>query len=474
MYSPSPKSEKSEMIDPEIQLLTYKRKCSVVLEILKERSAKEDVEDYISTMESLIPILNRVLTQVHNMEKTEINTIISKLRGTLQDYETTILELENSGKLKRILTSNRLRKKLDKLNSTLHKDIELFVELIIQVEVKAAEKEPEQKRETPRVPLTQSLPQQSSPSSQMLRTSMPPQNIPPPSPQTSQSNYASTNYGSVPAFPDPHQTMRIGEVDVESPIITQDLAEFLNAPPKQPFVDPLGRYASFAPLINNKNSDLFKDDWELFFGLEPTGVMAEWGKFLEFLRQKLTLNEDEEKIIRYIIDPSNTGLISKHKYTEFLKGFGPADQCIQKIKEIFIQPWFYGYLTSKESEALLWGQDPGTFLMRLSKSAPGAFALAFVYEPGKTVHILIQSNQPNGFNILDQESNSQNVFKDFNQILAFYKAVLLRPFESEIPLQNWFQGDLTGEEAVELLNGQLSGTFLIRFSSQQLGAYAGS
>jgi hypothetical protein len=76
MYSPSPKADKSEMIDPEIQLLTYKRKCGVVLEILKERSAKEDVEDYISTIESLIPILNRILTQVHNMEKMEINTII--------------------------------------------------------------------------------------------------------------------------------------------------------------------------------------------------------------------------------------------------------------------------------------------------------------------------------------------------------------------------------------------------------------
>jgi hypothetical protein len=44
--------------------------------------------------------------------------------------------------------------------------------------------------------------------------------------------------------------------------------------------------------------------------------------------------------------------------------------------------------------------------------------------------------------------------------------LLSRPFISNIPKMSWFHGDLSGEEAQEVLEGQPAGTFLVRFSSQ--------
>jgi len=55
--------------DPEILILKYKRKCGVILEILQSRAQKDDIEDFVSTVESVVPILNRILTQIKNIEK---------------------------------------------------------------------------------------------------------------------------------------------------------------------------------------------------------------------------------------------------------------------------------------------------------------------------------------------------------------------------------------------------------------------
>jgi len=58
-----------------------------------------------------------------------------------KNMKILLLNLKKTGSLKRFLTNNRLRKNLENLNSTLHKYIEYFVELIIQVEVKNSERQ---------------------------------------------------------------------------------------------------------------------------------------------------------------------------------------------------------------------------------------------------------------------------------------------------------------------------------------------
>lgn len=55
--------------------------------------------------------------------------------------------------------------------------------------------------------------------------------------------------------------------------------------------------------------------------------------------------------------------------------------------------------------------------------------------------------------------------------MDYYSYLFRKPFASDIPFQSWFEGDVGGTEAQELLLGQKPGTFLVRFSSQ-VGAYA--
>jgi len=51
--------------------------------------------------------------------------------------------------------------------------------------------------------------------------------------------------------------------------------------------------------------------------------------------------------------------------------------------------------------------------------------------------------------------------------------LLKYPFSSKLPHSPWFHGDLTREEAEQLLKGHIAGTFLIRFSKEP-GCYAAS
>ena len=136
-----------ENIDPELQLLKYKKKCTVILEILKSRSQKEEVEDFVSTIESAIPIINRILTVVSKVEKKDVLEILVKLNNSLEEYENVVVKLEKTGKLKRFLTNNRLRKKLEKINSSFHKDFEFFVDIAVQFEVTISEKEQKEEEE---------------------------------------------------------------------------------------------------------------------------------------------------------------------------------------------------------------------------------------------------------------------------------------------------------------------------------------
>lgn len=61
--------------------------------------------------------------------------------------------------------------------------------------------------------------------------------------------------------------------------------------------------------------------------------MVEWTKFIEALRKVLSFNDEIEKQLRYILDNSNTGFVSMFKFADFLSGFGPIRQCIDKVRK---------------------------------------------------------------------------------------------------------------------------------------------
>ena len=90
------------------------------------------------------------------------------------------------------------------------------------------------------------------------------------------------------------------------------------------------------------------------------------------------------------VDNAGTGYVSKFKFGEFLKGFGPLDQVNQNVQNILSARWFHGFLSSEEAERLIYLQPKGTYLVRFSQSSPGSFAIAYVDDDGSCVHALVK------------------------------------------------------------------------------------
>ncbi len=78
------------------------------------------------------------------------------------------------------------------------------------------------------------------------------------------------------------------------------------------------------------------------------------------------------------LDNANTGIVNRFKFAEFLKGFGPLDQCVKNVEKLFNEKWFHGFMTLEESKKYLEFAPVGDFLVRFSGSRPGSFAVDYV------------------------------------------------------------------------------------------------
>lgn len=169
--------------------------------------------------------------------------------------------------------------------------------------------------------------------------------------------------------------------------------------------------------------------------------------------------------------------VSAHKFSDFLKGFGPVKSCLNNLRAIFSKPWFQGFLNGNESMMLLDGEPTGSYFVRFSNSRPSAFVLVFVDRNRSVVQTLVESNHPkNGVRISERQPNGTDLIKEFSsifEVMDYYTKSLRSVFTSEILDHEWFHGDLTSDEAAELLANQPIGTFLLRFSNQR-GCYSSS
>mmetsp|Transcript_3889 Transcript_3889/g.12587 ORF Transcript_3889/g.12587 Transcript_3889/m.12587 type:complete len:639 (-) Transcript_3889:226-2142(-) len=174
--------------------------------------------------------------------------------------------------------------------------------------------------------------------------------------------------------------------------------------------------------------------------------------------------------LAYLLDSAGTGQVSIYKYSEFLKGFGPLRTSPTKVLDVLAAPYFHGFLSSEEAARLLDSSPPGTFLVRISKSKPGSFALAYVGQsPGSIVHTLVSHAKPHGFAIEEELGNSATgrTFDTLAGVIDCYSYVLKQPYQSSVSREPAFHGDMSSQEAVELLEGHPEGSYLFRFSSQK-------
>lgn len=216
-----------------------------------------------------------------------------------------------------------------------------------------------------------------------------------------------------------------------------------------------------------KINDFYDEFWEKRFNAL---YVVPWPKFIAGLGIPVT--EDDEQILKTILDATDTVL--KPKFCAFLKAFGPIEKCILNVKKLVDVDWFHGYISSPESKKFLEATAPGTFIVRFSGSRPGYFVLDYS-RGGNSVRSVRLQNQPNGGFLAPIEGGSERVFQSLDELVETYRkmGVLGLPFSSTLPQKPWFFGDVTREEASELLKDQPFGTFIIRFSNQP-GCYAAS
>jgi hypothetical protein len=112
------------------------------------------------------------------------------------------------------------------------------------------------------------------------------------------------------------------------------------------------------------------------------------------------------------------------------------------MNRILTEKFFHGFISRTEANKLL--QDNGqvgTFLVRFSKTQPGAFALAFngtpvilcVYrnlrslwaigENNRVFSVMVESEMPKGVKVREQGGNERR-FKDLYDLLSCYKEYL--------------------------------------------------
>eukprot|EP01090_Pellita_catalonica_P004086 TRINITY_DN1392_c0_g1_i1.p1 TRINITY_DN1392_c0_g1~~TRINITY_DN1392_c0_g1_i1.p1 ORF type:complete len:763 (-),score=87.64 TRINITY_DN1392_c0_g1_i1:71-2359(-) len=86
------------------------------------------------------------------------------------------------------------------------------------------------------------------------------------------------------------------------------------------------------------------------------------------------------------------------------------------------EEWFYGNLTGKETESLLMGQSPSTYLLRFSAQHRHCLATAYVGASGNIVHALINKT-PRGY-----QHGEDRVFATTADLISAYQTVLTFPY----------------------------------------------
>jgi serine/threonine protein phosphatase PrpC len=204
--------------------------------------------------------------------------------------------------------------------------------------------------------------------------------------------------------------------------------------------------------------------------------MVPWNRFLPGFLQYVTGKEgasidlETELLLKRVLDNQGLDCVTPSRFNDFLLTFGPLHQSIQNVKRLFAQKWFHGFLSVEEVIKLLNDQPPGTFLVRFSRTRADSFALEYVESRGKVRTVLVSCNMPEGVKIVE-ENDVVRTFPSIEHLVLHYQDTLTTPLQSDLLHKSWFMGELSVEEAEELLQGRPSGTFFMHFLDSKLNVF---
>jgi len=197
-----------------------------------------------------------------------------------------------------------------------------------------------------------------------------------------------------------------------------------------------------------------KKVWADNFGVNC--FMVPWGT-LRRVMHKYAEDHTEDTLdsVQCILDPNKTGYVSIFRFGNFLQAYGPIDESMHKAIDNIRSSHFQGYMSSGEVSKLLYREEQGTFISRLSRTKPDHVIVSYVHTDNSINHLLLQGC-PGGF--VTKNSKQPKTVTDIGLLLGTRNAYTLELMRAEA-----FFGDVAGTEAATLLQKWPRGTFLIRF-----------
>lgn len=225
--------------------------------------------------------------------------------------------------------------------------------------------------------------------------------------------------------------------------------------------------------------------WLTNFGVSKYSV--DYSEFQSRLNEQFLFPDRTWIQIKAILDFAGNNLITFHKWASFLENFGGYFESILDTMDhmnVLLNDFcFVGYVSLEESISILKCSPPGSFLIRfLTSTQPNGFVLSYRVEDDDDGNFsfrqcfITSSKRENGKFELDDDEYDGHFFASIQDIIAMkmnecrscckFPSPLIR-FVARL---NFFNGFLTKEETVRLLQDQPNGTFLFRFSSSQPGS----
>eukprot|EP01088_Endostelium_zonatum_P019356 TRINITY_DN6649_c0_g1_i2.p1 TRINITY_DN6649_c0_g1~~TRINITY_DN6649_c0_g1_i2.p1 ORF type:complete len:1133 (-),score=354.80 TRINITY_DN6649_c0_g1_i2:85-3483(-) len=386
--------------------------------------------------------------QQFNTDKTK--PAVTKMINAIQSLTKQIRDLSKRNRLMRALSSNSLRRSLEVQILDLYGTVNSFIEEQQPIH------EALRKKTTPVKPTTTSptTPSNTTTSNNSQTTTTTSKTTPISGAgvtSTANSNITASSSGN-----DSNQTAPVTTITTSAPVTQQKTEiEFTVIP---------------SPNVSGGTEDVLNmipdpAGRKLWSELGQNTFSVTWSDFLAKLSKTTptgTIPAADAKALHYILDPSNNDRVTSFKFSEFLKGFGPLDKCIENVRLLFSEDYFHGFLTSNEARALITGKPIGTFLLRFSETQPGSIVVSMINKKSEFLQIMVQADLPHGLRVR-QTATVTKTFSTFADLIAAYAKVLLLPFggsslsasQQFITYPYWY-GDIERDEVMDIFQNDSS------------------
>lgn len=142
-----------------------------------------------------------------------------------------------------------------------------------------------------------------------------------------------------------------------------------------------------------------------FLGKDKVG----WAEFvgtiakalgLSYTKDDLRFRSFQALLAEKALDGMADELVKPDSFGKLLAWFGPMEVAmLDRMRELLQQPWFHGSIETDEAVAVLTGEGPGAYIVRLSSSTPGCFTITKVSKKGTITHQRINFSPQKGYTL---------------------------------------------------------------------------